>query len=230
MAFRTLRPIRNIYIALHQDTDSAPTQFSASTGDDDSILYEPSSFPVCNIPGHHPYSTPPATHIHGLGVSPSSTIARIVVPDNAALIPASLATTLDVTSLSVPAPLHVDEYLVDVPLLETNTSISASFHTTHQTAMESVRSPGTSPDPVAGGAARDIDISPPPQTTCIFTPGPSGSTPLLTSPSRTSISPPDAVTIEHTADGRTSPLEIPSSPSPTQDIHPTSPPFLQTLF
>jgi hypothetical protein len=33
MAFWILGQIRNVYLALHQDTDSAPTQFSTSTGD-----------------------------------------------------------------------------------------------------------------------------------------------------------------------------------------------------
>jgi hypothetical protein len=52
MSFEILGRIRNIYLALHQDTDSAPTQFSASTSDDDDILWEPSSYPVCNVPHH----------------------------------------------------------------------------------------------------------------------------------------------------------------------------------
>ena len=38
MAFYILRPIRNVYLALHQDTNSVPTQFSASTDDNDVIL------------------------------------------------------------------------------------------------------------------------------------------------------------------------------------------------
>jgi Family of unknown function (DUF6535) len=51
--FNILRPIRHIYIALHQGTNAAPTAFSTSTADDDSILHESSSYPLCNIPGHH---------------------------------------------------------------------------------------------------------------------------------------------------------------------------------
>ena len=49
----SLRMIRNIYQALHNGTDCAPTRFSPSTGDDDRILLEPSSYPLCNIPSHH---------------------------------------------------------------------------------------------------------------------------------------------------------------------------------
>ncbi|KAI0246132.1 hypothetical protein BJV78DRAFT_1158111 [Lactifluus subvellereus] len=47
-----LSEIRHIYIALHQGTDSAPTAFSASTRHSDDILHQPSSYPLCNIPGH----------------------------------------------------------------------------------------------------------------------------------------------------------------------------------
>ncbi len=56
-----LRCICNTYIALHQNTDVVPTRFSTSTSDDDSVLWLPSSYPVCNIPNHHPDST---THMY----------------------------------------------------------------------------------------------------------------------------------------------------------------------
>ena len=48
-----LRSIGQLYIALHQGTDAAPTAFDASTRDLD-ILDEPSSYPFCNIDTHHP--------------------------------------------------------------------------------------------------------------------------------------------------------------------------------
>jgi hypothetical protein len=38
VAWYILRPIRNIYLTLHLHTDSAPTAFDASTGDEDDIL------------------------------------------------------------------------------------------------------------------------------------------------------------------------------------------------
>jgi hypothetical protein len=52
-----LRSIRHLYIALHEDTDAAPTAFSASTRDFDRILREQSSYPLCNIASHRPDST-----------------------------------------------------------------------------------------------------------------------------------------------------------------------------
>jgi hypothetical protein len=57
--------IRLLYVALHQGTDSAPTQFSASTGSYNAILFMPSSYPSCNIATHHthhPISTSPTRH------------------------------------------------------------------------------------------------------------------------------------------------------------------------
>jgi hypothetical protein len=59
-----LRAIRKLYIALHQDTDAAPTAFrvDSSTEDLEHVLSQPSLYPLCNIGTHHPASTvPPPT-------------------------------------------------------------------------------------------------------------------------------------------------------------------------
>jgi Family of unknown function (DUF6535) len=48
-----LRPIRHLYIALHQDTHAAPTAFDTSTVNYDPVLFVSSSYPSCNIPSHH---------------------------------------------------------------------------------------------------------------------------------------------------------------------------------
>jgi hypothetical protein len=49
---RILREIRHHYIALHQDTEAAPTAFSEDTPDDDYILSQPSLYPQCYLPSH----------------------------------------------------------------------------------------------------------------------------------------------------------------------------------
>ena len=56
-----LRLVRHLYIALHQDTDACPTAFSASTDSLDTILFDLSSYPLCDIASHLPDSTP---HLH----------------------------------------------------------------------------------------------------------------------------------------------------------------------
>ena len=58
-AIPILRGIRHFYIALHQGTDAAPTAFDISTADSDSVLRQPSSYPLCNIVDNHPN---PSTH------------------------------------------------------------------------------------------------------------------------------------------------------------------------
>src|SRR6266702_163119 len=119
IAWYILRPIRNVFIALHQDTDSAPTQFFASTGNEGHILSLPPSYPVCNVAGH----------IHD--DSASTTFDRTVLHDNASLFPASLASP-DAPSSSVPIPLHVDESLTDVPPLDDDIYVPGSFHPANQ--------------------------------------------------------------------------------------------------
>jgi hypothetical protein len=52
-----LHSIRHLYIALHQGTDAAPTAFSDSTPSLRFILYQPSSYPLCDIADHRSEST-----------------------------------------------------------------------------------------------------------------------------------------------------------------------------
>ena len=132
MACDILKQIRNVYIALHEGTDCAPRRFSASTGDRDGILWHPSSYPLCNIPGHHPDSP---THIHDVDAS-SVFGPALHVDDN----------------------LRV----MGIPLLDNNISVLESSYPCHQTTTESLPNPSASPDPAtAAGGARDIDTMPP---------------------------------------------------------------------
>jgi hypothetical protein len=54
-----LRLTRFLYIRLHQDTNAAPTRFSASTPDFDHVLFLPESYPSCDIYNHQPGLTIP---------------------------------------------------------------------------------------------------------------------------------------------------------------------------
>ncbi|KAH9071436.1 hypothetical protein EDB83DRAFT_2363899 [Lactarius deliciosus] len=171
MASWILEPIRNIYVSLHQDTDSAPTRFSASTRN----WGNPPWYPVCNIAGH----------IHG---SAPTTFARTALRECAPLVPASLASP-DAPSLAMPASLHVVENLTDVPPLD-------DFRPAHQTTIESLRVPITSPDPAPASATQDTVNS------GVTIPHP---TPSPLSPT----SPPAVVALRHNED----PPDPPSSAS-----------------
>ena len=128
MAQYILGQIRNIYIALHQGTDSAPTHFSASTGDRDVVLRVPASYPECKVPGH-------------MNNNPSTPLS---LHNNTALAPPFLASP-DPPSSSVPAPLHIDKTLTDVSPLD-------GVHPAHQTTTESLQEVTvTSPDPATIG-------------------------------------------------------------------------------
>ncbi|KAH9034797.1 hypothetical protein EDB84DRAFT_52951 [Lactarius hengduanensis] len=140
MAFHILGPIHNVYAALHQDTDSAPTRFSAYTAAGDPILFEPSSYPVCNAAGHIRED------------SASTPFVRTAIHDNITLASAPLSNTDDAPSSSVPTPLHV----VKSP---TTVSPLHNLYHAHQTTIQSLRTPVTSPDPATIGAIRNIVTS-----------------------------------------------------------------------
>jgi hypothetical protein len=73
-----LNSIRHHYIALHRGTDAAPTAFSEDTPDDDDILSQPSSYPLCNLPSHR------SNDVHDLPVAgptpPAATSSSSSVP------------------------------------------------------------------------------------------------------------------------------------------------------
>ncbi|KAH9056381.1 hypothetical protein EDB87DRAFT_1239388 [Lactarius vividus] len=137
MASWILEPIRNIYVSLHQDTDSAPSRFPAFTRHWDDILDEPSAYPVCDIAGHFHGSTP-------------TTFTRTALHDGTVLVPTSFASA-DAPSLAIPVSLHVVESLMDVPPRD-NFSV-------HQKTVESLRTSAISPNPATAGTVRDIITS-----------------------------------------------------------------------
>jgi len=203
IAVYTLGPIRDVYIALHQDTGAAPTRFSASTGDQDDILWRPSSYSLCNVAGHL-YDD-----------SAFTTFAGTVLHDNSSLVPASLASP-EALSSSVPAPCHVVESLTHMPPLD-------NFHPAHQTTTESLRNLVTSPDLATAGAIRDI------VTSAITIPYPSPKTSASTPP--LSFAPPiPAVSLQHNPDllvpsGFPNPPSSASSNPLLDNILPIGPPL-----
>ena len=233
MALGILGQIRHVYLALRHDTDAGPTGFSPSSGDEDVILWEPSSYPLCNIPSHHPDST---SHIHNdfafttfehavrqdntlhldsippIHVDSTSTASVLADQDNTTPAP-SLASP-DPLPFSPNVPLRVDDSLTDARVpLENSMYAPVYLHPFDQTTAEGRRISATSQNPVVTRATHGIaDTSPRPSYLC--TPEPSASTP---SGSKAS---PDAIAAERTAVSLTpsSGLDIPSSPSPPPPV------------
>ena len=210
MTFLILRRIRNVFLALHQDTDSAPTRFSASTDDSGIALMDPSSYPVCKVPGH---STP---HIHGGRVS--MTIARTTLHGPDVPVFVTSLTSPDPPSLSTHAPLPVNETAPDALPLDNQISAQGSDTTqpTSQTTAESRKIPPTSLSPVTARTTQRIvgrssrtmhlQVSASEVSTC----GPPPQLDVLPSPLAD-------VAVGHNALGRTpsGDLNVPSSPSLT---------------
>ena len=207
-----LRTIRNVYLTLHQHADCAPTEFSASTSDEDPILMRHSTYPLCNIPGHHPDST---THIHD--VSASTATPRSVLQDNAAL---DHTFPHDAPSQFVTTPVLADEITLDAPPID-NVLVLAPSSRAHQTATESVRNSAASLDQTAASVARDDPSSRTmAPTTC------DASTPTASAP------PPASVTFQNNTDllAHCNTPEIPSSASPESVLdHTTGPSLSLTL-
>jgi hypothetical protein len=116
-----LRPIRHFYVALHQGTDCAATAFDASTNDDDPILDEPSSYPLCTIPGHQFHinnatATAESTHtpnIPSTAVLPPHTVLNTTAPPDLSSFP---ALTPDPNSILIFADLSLNAALDTTPI------------------------------------------------------------------------------------------------------------------
>ena len=208
MASFILGRIRSVFLSLHQDTNSAPTQFSTSTGDEDDILWDPSSYPQCKVPDHHSYSTP---QIHDNDASLIRTCAIRHGHDNTAFVP--FIATPDPTSSFTHAPLSVsvDETHTDVLPPDNQISVPVSTQVTDRTSTEGHRIPTISLSPVSTCAVHgNIDPS---RMTQPSTSSPSHKSNASASPSagiavgRTELS--------HTPSGD---LNVLSSPSPSTPV------------
>ena len=197
MAIYILGPIRNLYSALHQDANSALARFSASTGDDDNIISELSSYPVCTIHGHHQDSR---AHIHDDNAPTTSVRTASHNHDNTAPF---LSHSPDTHSASSKAPLRVDESMTDVPLLDHSVSPA-------QTTPASRGVPSISPNLVATLVMHE-GIDAPQRTMEVSTQESAASPPP--SKSQPSTSPPDVVTVEHTSVNHTASGDLNTRPS-----------------
>ena len=192
MAYCILRPTCNVYLSLHQDTDSAPTRFSASINSYHNIPRKPSDYPLCKVSDHRSDST---IHTHDDGVAATLTRAILHGATDAAFVPSITSPDTPPSPTHVPLPVFTGALPLD-----NQKSVPTSTQVIGQITTEGRRIPTISPTPVLE----------PPKTT-----QPSASSPSLNS--NASASPPDDIAIAHSALSRASldDLGVRSSPSLT---------------
>ena len=149
MTWYILRPIRNVYLTLHLHTNCAPTAFTASTGDEDDILWQQHAYPLCNDPSHNPRLT---LRLHD-AAAPKA-VSRAVP------LPASFTASANVPFPTAPSLVLVDETTTDVPPLDNDISVLPSFYPAHQLATKNLGDSALSPDSLATTSATlDSDTS-----------------------------------------------------------------------
>ena len=86
-----IRRIRHLYVALHGGTYFASNVFSTSTSNSDDIVWQPPSYPLCNIASHRSGILP---HLHGMTARRATFTSVVTVPADPPLSP-----TLDPSSI-----------------------------------------------------------------------------------------------------------------------------------
>ncbi|KAH9057221.1 hypothetical protein EDB87DRAFT_1686502 [Lactarius vividus] len=145
LAWFILRRIRNVYIVLHHGTDASPTDFTASTGDQDRILRHQYAYPLCRIHDRYPNLTP---HIHD--ITPPTVLVSPIPHENSALPSAPLDSSPNIAPSTGLGLLRVDENVSDaLPPDNNDTFVPGSLHATFQITLEI-----PALDPATTGATR----------------------------------------------------------------------------
>ncbi|KAH9952874.1 hypothetical protein BGW80DRAFT_1469211 [Lactifluus volemus] len=181
-SYSILIPNRRHFIALHQGTDAVPTAFEAATDDYDPILFESSSYPLCNVPGHHPTHS----HIHSSPVHLPDADLNNVAPSLPALNPdhsrvhfteqpslhrvAHASPIIQSSHLSPPVNAGNNDYATTLPdpalAIATESHADTSVNSSESdTRPAMVASTAISPSLPSSGADRlyktDSDVDPP---------------------------------------------------------------------
>ncbi|KAH9972271.1 hypothetical protein BGW80DRAFT_1459890 [Lactifluus volemus] len=179
ISFYILSRIRHLYIALHQGTDAPPTSFDASTVDHDLVLFDPSSYPLCNIPGHHSDSS--TTHPLTITSPPAD-------PPDASLNPSTEPAVLSFpSSTEVHGRVHfVGESRLRDATLTFESSPRVNVETSHpaSTSLDLITQGPTDTAPAISQTSNSEPYPLPAPAVSIFTPDPSFA------PSRSNISDP----------------------------------------
>ncbi|KAI0249939.1 hypothetical protein BJV78DRAFT_623398 [Lactifluus subvellereus] len=101
-----LRVIRNVYISLHDGTDSQPMAFSFSTQSLNPVLWIELSYPLCGVPAHHHPSALSGSRSYVADVGDTATLRSVheCITSPVAVSAAPSGKVLPEPSLSPPSP------------------------------------------------------------------------------------------------------------------------------
>ncbi|KAH9972254.1 hypothetical protein BGW80DRAFT_1445977 [Lactifluus volemus] len=139
IAYYILKHMRQLYISLHQGTDAAPTAFDASTNDYDDVFVQPSSYPLCNLSGHHSHN------VTGDITDPTNTSSRLHPLDAPAL------NTITPPSLTADHGRIQSAELSLHDVLDVAPTVEFSHHSPPSVNVETTHSTATSLDQVTQG-------------------------------------------------------------------------------
>jgi hypothetical protein len=146
-----LKGIRHLYLAIHEGTDAAPTQFSTSTKDRDPILSSLSSYPSCSITSHRPHP-----HLEVIIAAAASSSRR-----GPSRLPVSTRDDGHVHHAVLPVtPISESSHLSPVDVDSHRRRLSVSFYPATAAAIQGVADPL---EPVILSAANSMSDSVPSQ-------------------------------------------------------------------
>ena len=160
-----LREVRHLYAALHGDTYFPPNGTSASPTTSNDTVWQPSSYPLCNVVSHH---SSPMPHVHGTIVEQSTRASVVSSPAvlhfDPTLAPSpSSPTRLDIPSIPAPHRRHSRQLPAEPPAGDVAHAPPRFFIDTTpplSVSTQSQSAPTASPEIVAAPATPgNIDIS-----------------------------------------------------------------------
>ena len=213
-----IRQIRHLYVALHGGTYFASNVFSTSTSNSDDIVWQPSSYPLCNIANHRSEFMP---HLHGMATRRATYTSAATVsadpPLNPTLDPSSVLTQHNAPSRSASNGGFSSQLTSELPSGDAVDEPRQDFlHTSPLSASPKSQSP--SPDTAAVPLASDnTDNSTTPLMAIAASPRNEATTIVSSSVIADATTSPDVMP---TVSSHAVPVELPSTSEPDLPLAP----------
>jgi hypothetical protein len=151
-----LNMIRHLYIALHQDTDAAPTAFPALFLESSGFFYEGRFYPFCKIDSHHLDLTPSVLLPDVLSPLPTDGGNTASLQAEQLIEPSSFSNPT--TTGEIEASSHTPDIIP--PTNPVHSSSGASPTAVVAAAQQDITSTATLSHPLEGCEQQDSDIEP----------------------------------------------------------------------